>query len=33
MRGLTFAISGGAQLARRLLTETFGSRLHILQAA
>jgi len=27
------AISGGAKSARRLLTETFGSRLQFLQAA
>jgi hypothetical protein len=30
---LTSAISGGAQSARRLLTETFGDRLPRLQAA
>jgi hypothetical protein len=31
--GLTPAISGGAQSVRRLLTETCGCRLQLLQAA
>jgi hypothetical protein len=31
--GLTSAISGGAQSARRLLSETSGNRLQFLQAA